>query len=1689
MSEFDAIRRNRRQQGQDAKERVLNRVYSPKSPAVEVESEFAGIRNRPLQPLPELNQFGGVAGRQYGPPYTPKINAHSQVPADKPKSTYEQRQEEIDKLPGGVRQFASAMNWLVAGNPVGNFLSQATNIPGVSVTTPDSTGSKVADTIGTGIGKFVGPVLVPSGAPLGTGPLAAPYAATEKVLATGKGQKAVEAISKAIPKVKPEKAQNIARGALTEGIAGAIQAPAQTLLMDSGASGKELALNAALGAGGGLVLGGAAGSLSGLFKKNGIPKDEVQEILALPESKTQVRMREAAARSKNAYGSDPIANPYTHELPEASPKLKSLVENTKAGRAELSQIDRTLNELESQYEQRVIEEYKFLKESRDSRKGVQQGNLQRNAEGEVIGRTGRMSENPLWYQEFFQKNGRVPSNKDLYQLARERVDNGFQDESGFVPSWRQETGYDEKLTAYAEAKENLQGSLRELDPALKVTDAPLVTQRLKDLRRNEGTKTPYRQPAQVVRPRTSKRLTSVEDIVRNEGFVEVTPETIAKAYNNKAWYHGTGEANLTAESLDPFVGSHESLFGHGVYLTDDPKIAAGYAKNRGRRTSTPTVYEANVNINRVLDIEKKPTPDVADALLKSVKGLDYSYESNYGEPNHFTNLVSDRIQAGDTTEQIITALRKEVAEFSHEAEIPTSEFVEDFQDLAINLKNAGYDALTHTGGHRTGNAAHRVMIMLDPQNVYGSTEGPKQFTQFNKYNPEVPKNEDATWQSASRISHLDTSDIPDFLLRRKSRQASDPPAPEPVNFDPNADSILRLHQFEDNTGLGISAFSRTKPYDSLSNETRSQLVTRLDRDPVSFTGLADRLYTNLVDDLHPLNQFDKLVEEVLDKPLSAAESTHKLALATRGADMTARQIITDKLVDSQGKVVGESLKEILSGLPKTVRGGGVNSTTKSQIRKVSKDIYVDFEDYLINKHAITRAERGETVFSSKLLWTPEYGVKKVAEYEALFPEFRDTAERLYAFNRQLVQSWLVDTGIISPETAQAWFDANPYYVPNKRYFSPLEKRSGGVSRTKKGFGNQSVPVKGYSKTGSERKIISPIEAIIENVDAYVKTAKRNQVMQQTVKHIRQDPQAFEDYFELVMKPKGNEDLLHALLSGDGVDDLVSSLDNDFAKIKRTPLDKDNIVRTLIKGEPVYVKVNDPQLLEAITALGPKASNMVMDAVGWLTNKMKTLTTGANPVFSLTRNILRDIPHAYIASKTTNNPVRFLVDLADASIQILRDGELYKQYKRIGGGHSSSIAANRNLLAQSKRSVLPKSLMRDLGPRFFHALENAMNAVETAPRLAEFKRASMNGDLKSALFEAQDLTVNFKRRGKLIAELDKVFPYMNAAIQGLDQFVRLYKNNPRRATIKAFLALTVPGAVMYAVNHDDPNYQKVSNRVKDNFLLIPKGDGTFWKIAKPKELGTLFIDLPERLMRKFAEDDPAAFRDFADQLRTNFLPPGISGAAKSGGFTDRMLGAIGDTIIGPFADLAANQTFSGSPIVPGYLERKSPGLQADTKTTSIARWIGDKTYGTKFEQSPMKLDYLAKQYTGFLGQFGQPLLSPGGDVGSALSQQVTADPVFSNDLSTEFYNYKGSLDQAFNDRELKDLPDWYNDPLRKRLNKISDNMSKVRKEIRAVQADKEMSKADKREKLRTLQDKINTLAEQGIQLARGKVPYK
>jgi hypothetical protein len=193
----------------------------------------------------------------------------------------------------------------------------------------------------------------------------------------------------------------------------------------------------------------------------------------------------------------------------------------------------------------------------------------------------------------------------------------------------------------------------------------------------------------------------------------------------KKWFHGTGDPNMTSEKIDPFYGSHESLFGQGFYMTDEPKMATGYAKGAGRRGrpgEASTVYEAEIAAEKILDLEK-PVPDDVRSLFRDFAHRTGKDPATGRYASESEEIISEYVyealeQKNATTETLIKAFRDGVKEASHELGISTTEFVDEFQDLAISFREMGYDALTHTGGLRTGSDPHQVMIMLDPNDAY-----------------------------------------------------------------------------------------------------------------------------------------------------------------------------------------------------------------------------------------------------------------------------------------------------------------------------------------------------------------------------------------------------------------------------------------------------------------------------------------------------------------------------------------------------------------------------------------------------------------------------------------------------------------------------------------------------------------------------------------------------------------------------------------------------------------------------------------------------------------------------------------------------------------------------------------------------------------------------------------------------------
>jgi hypothetical protein len=235
---------------------------------------------------------------------------------------------------------------------------------------------------------------------------------------------------------------------------------------------------------------------------------------------------------------------------------------------------------------------------------------------------------------------------------------------------------------------------------------------------------PKSQPIPVEAPKNTPALSDGGTPGKSgpQPFAE-TPQAI----NAKTWYHGTGTAGLKASDLDPFYGSHESLMGQGVYLTDNPDIAGGYAKNRGVKTKTPTTYQAKVSVGNVLDLGK-PAPDVVRSIFSDL-AAQHTRAFHGSEVEDALKPVLDNPKA--TAEQILQAYREGIGDLSHSSMIPTSEFVESFQNLTAKLREAGYDGLTHVGGGRTGNTPHQVLILLDPHDAYSNVGRKGQLTSLN----------------------------------------------------------------------------------------------------------------------------------------------------------------------------------------------------------------------------------------------------------------------------------------------------------------------------------------------------------------------------------------------------------------------------------------------------------------------------------------------------------------------------------------------------------------------------------------------------------------------------------------------------------------------------------------------------------------------------------------------------------------------------------------------------------------------------------------------------------------------------------------------------------------------------------------------------------------------------------------------
>lgn len=806
-----------------------------------------------------------------------------------------------------------------------------------------------------------------------------------------------------------------------------------------------------------------------------------------------------------------------------------------------------------------------------------------------------------------------------------------------------------------------------------------------------------------------------------------------------------------------------------------------------------------------------------------------------------------------------------------------------------------------------------------------------------------------------------------------------------------------------------------------------------------------------------------------------------LARRQRMADSIAAGRLKYAFTDNNGDVIGQSLQAVLSE-------GGINDKNAR-----------DFDAYLVARVALDRLETNADdksvktlVYADKSLGSMSALVDAIEEYERLNPTFHDAAEGVYEYKNNLLRI-AVESGIIKEELAEHLKSTFPHYVPLYRVMDRDKPSYSG-----RGKKTPHSPIARFK--GSGRDVYSPIENLIVQTVNFTKAIQQNEARKALFDVVDQkedmglwaekvpESQVFDmipttDVSDKIKAFLTNDDLYTENLSdeqlGELYEDIMSYVGQYTGTWKRKQNQGDTVVSVMRNGSPHYYEIHDEVLLKDLEALAPKQRNVVVNAFAAVTRTMSTLTTTVSPRFNLFTNPIRDAVNGYIFSKTTVNPVKYATDLARAFFDAIRESDDFKLYLARGGGYTGSVTSNMNAMRNMHQYLVQRTGFHPIA-WFSEFVPSVANAIESAPRFAEYKRSMKQGDTPvEAIQKANEITVDFKQGGSATKYGNNYIMYFNAGITAVIQnSKRIIKDKKIFAkwlvsNLLEVASWVVLGKLIYEIlgidkEEADEAYVQMSpyNKFVNNLMYI--GDSQF--LRSPKDPQTMFLStLAKAMWEKEVLGNDNAFRGMPGYLVDTFLP---------------FWGAWDDiSIFGTAFDLKENKTFTGAPIVPTAYQKQNPEMQYNEKTSAfsirLGSWLG---------LSPMQIDYVIDDTMGYIGDLYLNLTKQGGpDWKSVFDVQKTSeksilkglpvpgvslrDSVYSTDIVNVFYDTKDKYNKAESGYKAGgEKYTFYDTYGSYKYNKIADVYTKVNKQIKATSD--EVLKRDLRAELNAILNSVN-----------------
>ena len=762
----------------------------------------------------------------------------------------------------------------------------------------------------------------------------------------------------------------------------------------------------------------------------------------------------------------------------------------------------------------------------------------------------------------------------------------------------------------------------------------------------------------------------------------------------------------------------------------------------------------------------------------------------------------------------------------------------------------------------------------------------------------------------------------------------------------------------------------------------------------------------------------------------------------------------------QSNLSGEKIGESLENCWKPVEDAGL-------VRQMNA--------YLYEQHNIDRWNQFNDDGSRKYVFGPEHSdlvsKRNIAEMLEVHPELEELSKPILNYQKNLLKV-LVEGGQVSQSHADHLNEIYKNYVPTWR---DKDVQSNKTLKNSKGKIDINNPLK--EATGSSEDLLPLKEVQAQMTKNVFKTSRTNLFGQQLYKDIG-------DLDKLKQIGMGE---LNKQYAENGKVDVLNQ--EQFLKEGEKYLDEylkefapNNVPVDIKDGQKtmnVYfngVKVAMPIDEGIETALKPlKPQNDLAKVLSKVNNFKRGVITQYNPGFSIS-NALKDAPDAMLNSKYGKEfPAEYAKTMKEMLDRGLSKGdqELFNQYCALGGLSNRTF----DTFEGFKKDSTAKKVVGFVPSK----ISDVNDIIEQIPRFTEFKLSLKNGTtLSEAMYNAADLTTNFKRGGTLTKALDAYgTTFLSASTGG---FYKQIRNITQQPSGKAFLKFAAKGmalgltpaiinSLLYSSPFGDDDdkeeaknaYDKLRQYEKDDYLLWYKGDGKFIKIPKGRAVSIPAIMYNAVL--NTTKGEKVNIKDVFTSVLNQIGP--------NNPLSDNAILSLSQ--IDLLNKKSQGKSWSGSPIESSYMQSLEPGLRYDSKTDEFSKWLGGK-----LNVSPKKINYVIQQNTGILGDLLLPAITPKTTGPNALARgtnfltrRFTTDTVGSNTTTEKFYDKQTELTEKQNN------PKKASDENAIRKNYMSSRAGEIaekRKEIEEINSDKSLTKDEKYKKIRALQKDINNISE-------------